>query len=76
MIISFISICNTIRKVDNKRLLMYETENGDLMKDGMTHFSFASLQRVKNLPVRGASMKDISPGIYHKDHHQYGKRLM
>lgn len=28
---------------DNKRLLMYETENGDLMKDGMIHFSFGIL---------------------------------
>lgn len=27
----------------NKRLLMYETENGDLMKDGMIHFSFGIL---------------------------------
>lgn len=28
---------------DNKRVLMYETENGDLMKDGMIHFSFGIL---------------------------------
>ena len=28
---------------DNKRLLMYETENGELMKDGMIHFSFGIL---------------------------------
>ena len=28
---------------DNKRLLMYETENGNLMKDGMIHFSFGIL---------------------------------
>ena len=28
---------------DNKRLLMYETENGDLMKDEMIHFSFGIL---------------------------------
>ena len=28
---------------DNKRLLMYETENGNLMKDGMIHISFGIL---------------------------------
>ena len=33
----------SIISIYNKRLLMYETENGNLMKDGMIHFSFGIL---------------------------------
>ena len=44
------------------------------MKDGMIHFHLGSCS-VHDLPVRRWTMKDISIGIYHKDH-QYGKRLM
>ena len=54
---------------------MYETENGNLMKDGMIHFFIWDPCSVHDLPVRRWTMKDISIGIYHKDH-QYGKRLM
>ena len=36
---------------DNKRLLMYETENGNLMKDGMIHFFIWDPCSVHDLPV-------------------------